>query len=92
MKVDWETMLVETSKTVKIQNIVSATLNNYTDEDIYFLNKGVRRLLPKVSANGTPDNPFTIEINGFPFDIDIKIEFPSATGSLIIDYAPLKQC
>lgn len=86
----WRTEKIENSTSIKINDVYQVTLNNYSAEDITFQNNGVNRVLPKLSALGTP-TPFEIDIRD-SFDLDIKVNFPSGQGVLIIDYTVLKQC
>jgi len=94
-KVVIESIRIKTSQRFKREDVVTATINNYSSETIFFTHKGVQRSLPPVHSDlNVPVAPFPFEVAGHSFDLDITIDFPLGIGDVIIDYStnPIKNC
>lgn len=94
-KAVWGSREVQVNSKVKILNIICATINNYSNDVVTFIHNGIKRELPPVDATlNIPSASFEINLEGFPFDLDLAFEFPTGKGNnvVIIDYGEIKEC
>lgn len=94
-KAFWGVKEIQINGEVKIDNVITATLNNYSDDVVTFICNGIKRNLPPVDATlNIPTAPFKISMDGVPFDLEVTFEFPTGKGnsSVVIDYGQIKQC
>lgn len=87
-----DTLRVQTAYRFDMQDITKINILNYGDVDATIAHNGVVITLP-AAANNTPSAAFERSEFGFPFDIDIDINFENnQIGNLIIFYSRIKQC
>ncbi len=84
---------VQKNRVFKVQDVVTITLSNYSDKAITFVMYGVTRTIPgRDAVLNVPVKPFFYEVQGYTFDIEIKITFDVGYKNLVIDYAKIKNC
>lgn len=79
------------SKTIKLKNIVSLSVSNYSATATTIKVNNVNRTLPALDIDfNIPFAPFLVEASGYEFDIEIS----TINAQLIVlDYATLtKEC
>lgn len=84
---------VQRNRVWKVQDVVTITLNNYSDKALTFEMDGVKKTIPgRDAVLNVPVKPFVYEVQGYTFDIEIKITFGTGYKNLVIDYAKIKNC
>lgn len=86
LKANLITFIVQSSQQFKAENVVSIVLMNYGATDLFFTHMGIKNVLKAGNQITGEPRQFQLDMGGFAFDIDFKLEFSGIadTGKVII--------
>ncbi len=91
-KVSWFAESIQQDSKIIKENVVSISFSNYSDKEVIFDYKGVKRPIPGKNATTGMPGVFKAEICGYPFDVEANFKFAPGFKNLVIDFAEIKNC